>query len=308
MKNLATIGCLLIVLSAAAPGQVPNGNFETWESYADPDNNAHVYQKPDHWVGSLPTSPQTLAFSLTKFAESYPAGTGASALTLTDNSSVGVAGVALSFDSFPGNFSFADMRPSFAVSGKPATLSFYYRYSPVGGDSMMVYLRLYKAGVPIGGGAYVSPTAVPVWTGVEIPVEYITADTPDSATILMTTFTGMRHGGSSLSVDNLAFDASVTAVDASAGADLPVRTSLRQNYPNPFNPTTVVSYQLSVVSNVRIAVYDVLGREIGTLMDEVKQPGTYSVTWNAAGRPSGVYFCRMQAGNVQTAVKMVLMK
>jgi flagellar hook assembly protein FlgD len=92
--------------------------------------------------------------------------------------------------------------------------------------------------------------------------------------------------------------------DELAGRDF----HLQQNYPNPFNPTTAVSYQLSAVSNVRITIYDVLGREIASLLDEVKQPGTYSVTWNGAGYPSGMYFCRMVAGSYTSTVKMVLAK
>ena len=77
----------------------------------------------------------------------------------------------------------------------------------------------------------------------------------------------------------------------------PVSYALWQNYPNPFNPTTVVSYQLASVGNVRLVVYDLLGREVAVLLNEKKEPGKYSVTWNASGMASGVYFCRMQSGD-----------
>jgi hypothetical protein len=70
---------------------------------------------------------------------------------------------------------------------------------------------------------------------------------------------------------------------------------LRQNYPNPFNPTTAVSYQLSAVSKVKLVVYDILGRELATLVNEVKQPGTYSVLFNASGLASGMYLYRLHA-------------
>jgi hypothetical protein len=90
--------------------------------------------------------------------------------------------------------------------------------------------------------------------------------------------------------------------------DVPEEFSIGQNYPNPFNPSTMVSYQLPVASNVRLAVYDVLGREVRTLVNEAKKAGTYSATWNAAGRASGVYFARLTAGGFTRAVKMVLMR
>jgi hypothetical protein len=71
---------------------------------------------------------------------------------------------------------------------------------------------------------------------------------------------------------------------------------LLQNYPNPFNPTTVVSYQLSAVSDVRLIVYDVLGREVAILVNEKKVPGTYDIRFDGANLAAGVYICRLMAG------------
>jgi hypothetical protein len=84
---------------------------------------------------------------------------------------------------------------------------------------------------------------------------------------------------------------------------------LRQNYPNPFNPTTTISYTLSVLSRVSIKVYDVLGREVATLVNQEVQPvGNYSTTFNASKLASGVYICRLIAGNFVQTKKMVLIK
>lgn len=71
--------------------------------------------------------------------------------------------------------------------------------------------------------------------------------------------------------------------------------ALRQNYPNPFNPTTVISYHLPAVSQVTLKVYDMLGREVATLVNGVEEPGHRSVQWNAIGLASGVYFYRLIA-------------
>jgi hypothetical protein len=88
----------------------------------------------------------------------------------------------------------------------------------------------------------------------------------------------------------------------------PAEFRLEQNYPNPFNPKTAVSYQLSAVSKTKIAVYDMLGREIAVLVNETKGAGSYTVDWNAAGYASGTYICRMVAGDFVAARKLVLMK
>jgi hypothetical protein len=83
---------------------------------------------------------------------------------------------------------------------------------------------------------------------------------------------------------------------------------LLQNYPNPFNPTTVVRYQLPVASDVRLSVYDLLGREVAVLVNERKPAGLYSVDFAGNGLASGVYIYRIVAGNFVSTRKMILMK
>ena len=83
---------------------------------------------------------------------------------------------------------------------------------------------------------------------------------------------------------------------------------LNQNYPNPFNPVTVIDYQLPKSSNVRIRIFDVLGKEVDALVNEVQSAGVHNVTWNAANMPSGVYFYRIDAGSFSSIKKMVLIK
>jgi hypothetical protein len=88
---------------------------------------------------------------------------------------------------------------------------------------------------------------------------------------------------------------------------------LHQNYPNPFNPTTTIKYTLpfgvnSESSIVKIKIFDLLGREIETLVNEIQKPGNYEIEWNAADKPSGVYFYRLQAGGLSETRKMILSK
>ena len=91
-------------------------------------------------------------------------------------------------------------------------------------------------------------------------------------------------------------------------SQIPVKFYLSQNYPNPFNPSTVISYQLSALSKISIKVYDVLGREITTLVNQEQHAGNYIVNFDASKLSSGVYFYRIVAGNFVQTKKMVLIK
>ncbi len=83
---------------------------------------------------------------------------------------------------------------------------------------------------------------------------------------------------------------------------------LTQNYPNPFNPSTKIKYSVPQSSNVDIKVFDILGNEIETLVDEEKPVGTYEITWYAEQLPSGVYFYQIRAGDFVETKKMLLLK
>jgi enterochelin esterase family protein len=83
---------------------------------------------------------------------------------------------------------------------------------------------------------------------------------------------------------------------------------LAQNFPNPFNPNTKIRYSIPHQSDVLIKVYDILGREVETLLSEEKPSGIYEITWYAENLPSGVYFYQIKAGDFVETKKMVLMK
>jgi hypothetical protein len=83
---------------------------------------------------------------------------------------------------------------------------------------------------------------------------------------------------------------------------------LSQNYPNPFNPSTVIGYQVPTAGQVRLVVYDRLGREVATLVSESKAAGRYEVAFNAQKLASGLYFYRLQAGQFSETKKMLLVK
>ena len=89
---------------------------------------------------------------------------------------------------------------------------------------------------------------------------------------------------------------------------IPDKFSLFQNYPNPFNPVTKINFDLPNNSFVVLKIYDILGKEVKTLINEKLNAGTYSVDWNAADFPSGVYIYRITAGNNIDTRKMLLIK
>ncbi len=95
--------------------------------------------------------------------------------------------------------------------------------------------------------------------------------------------------------------------DGKTGA-IPREYSLSQNFPNPFNPTTAINYRLPAVSNVSLKVYDVLGREVATLVDGRQNAGTYSVKFDGSRLATGVYFYRLKAGGYSAVRKLMLVK
>ena len=91
-------------------------------------------------------------------------------------------------------------------------------------------------------------------------------------------------------------------------SNIPIKYILDQNYPNPFNPSTNFKFSIPEESKVILKVYDMLGKEIETLVNEERPAGTYELTWNAAHQTSGVYFYRLEAGGYSQIRKMILLK
>ena len=83
---------------------------------------------------------------------------------------------------------------------------------------------------------------------------------------------------------------------------------MAQNYPNPFNPATSITYQVPEISFVTLKVYDLIGREITTLISEEKPAGIYEVEFEGSGLPSGIYFYQLRAGDFIEIQKMLLLK
>ena len=141
-------------------------------------------------------------------------------------------------------------------------------------------------------------TSSSAWLTKSINVDLTSGDN----TIQMELYWGWMY------LDYLAVPTSVLTSVGEPLAAVPERCGLDQNYPNPFNPNSEIRYQVSDIRYVRLSVYDVLGREVATLVNERKVPGMYQVHFDGTALASGVYYCRLQAGNFVKTRTMILVK
>ncbi len=100
----------------------------------------------------------------------------------------------------------------------------------------------------------------------------------------------------------------ITGVDKNDENSIPKEFELMQNYPNPFNPTTTIIFDLPKQSHVILKIYNILGQEVKTLVNDTKNPGSYHLNFNAASLASGVYIYRIRAGEFTSTKKMMLIK
>ena len=109
-------------------------------------------------------------------------------------------------------------------------------------------------------------------------------------------------------VHKYSIDGSATWVQEDHQAEIPRYFSLSQNYPNPFNPTTRINFVSPLTSHVSLKIYNILGQEVATLVNDEMKTGSYEVTWDASGFPSGVYFYWLTAGAFAETRKLMLMR
>jgi hypothetical protein len=132
---------------------------------------------------------------------------------------------------------------------------------------------------------------------------------PDWSDIVTTPITVLVDNGIDGSIDDtLTLKNQITSVEDQGILYIPKEYRLGQNYPNPFNPTTTISYSIPREGLVTIIIYNAIGEEVTILVNEVKQVGTYDVSFDATALPSGIYFYRLQVGSFVKTKKMVLMK
>lgn len=274
---------VLLVFAASHLGyaQIPNPGFENWTA-----------GNPDSWLTNN-------TFLWTPVTQTINARSGSSA----------VAGTAVQFDTFV-------VRPSiiagtngigFSVTSRPGALHGWYKFVPVGADNLVVSVVLVKGGSGIGAGGVTVAASQTTFTEFVANIHYATAGVPDTCYITVSITGSGSQPGSVFVMDDLTFGAATTSVEA-AGSVVPAVYELSQNYPNPFNPSTVIQYTIPRSSQVRLTVFDLLGREIASLVDGEQAAGTYRARFDGSMLPSGSYFYRLQAGEYARTKKFLLMR
>ena len=131
---------------------------------------------------------------------------------------------------------------------------------------------------------------------------------PDTSSIYDTEFLDTLHGWSFGTNGAIyKFNSDLIGINHQGG-NVPSASKLEQNYPNPFNPSTTIKYTLAHHTRVRISLYDALGRLVKILLDDIREPGKYTLHFNASGLSSGIYFYKLDAGRFTETHKMVLLK
>jgi subtilisin family serine protease len=167
---------------------------------------------------------------------------------------------------------------------------------------------------------YFRPVGAQLWTidslgindTVHIPINLVYLGKQQSAeehTYYSPSITWTSGGTTYLRKHNVLIDFqnTITGV-AQTASSIPNRFELYQNYPNPFNPSTTIRYDLPKQSRLKIVVYDILGREVATLVNEEKRAGSYTINFNASELASGVYFYQLQTGEYSATKKLLLLK
>jgi len=152
--------------------------------------------------------------------------------------------------------------------------------------------------VPLPGAFYPEPRVVPV---------HHPRFTPDGSTVYVSTT--ILGGSQSNPYSYLyAIDPADSLTGIQGSLSLPQTAQLHQNYPNPFNPSTTIRFELSTAQHVTLKVYNLLGKEVATLLNGNLQPGEHEVQWDASGQASGTYFYQLQADGFVATKRMALVK
>jgi hypothetical protein len=274
---------VLLIISAPLYAQIPNEGFEQWNG-----------SNPVSWVTG----------NVEGFTFVTPSGN-----PLSGQFAARLETKAILNNLVPAVLSAGSDGEGFPVSQRHGQLSFYYKFNKtVSTAYLFVSVGFKKAEDGIGAGVLAINTPADSYTPVTIPVTYINNEIPDLAVILFQVTDqnlSPAASGSYAEIDDLSFSILTDVNDERAIVN---NFSLEQNYPNPFNPSTRINYQISKDDFVTLKVYDIIGNEVATLINKEQSAGKYSVDFNAANLPSGVYLYRLQVGELVQTRKMTLIK
>jgi hypothetical protein len=287
MKYIYTILLVVLISFSFIRSQVPNGGFENWTS-----------GEPDFWTTNN-------ADTLITITQSNSSHSGSSALKgecipyfppfLPVMGPIGICG-GVDDEGFP-------------IELRYNSLKGYYKFNSQGGDQLFITLWVSVDTQAIGVGSILLNNAAS-YTQFALPITYIDPASPNRCILsfqILNPVGGINVTlGSEMYLDDL--ELSMDMVSDVEDESQPLAFQLEQNYPNPFNPSTKINYSIPQQGNVTLKVYDVLGNEVATLINEEKSAGNYEVNFNDSGLSSGVYLYKIQAGSFIESKKMILIR
>ena len=283
---LLTLAAGFLVCPSRGTAQIPNPGFESWSG-----------GEPEGWS--------------------------------TTNRYGGAKSVFVSYDSHSGAFAARGEAPYESGSYKhtwliaeflcpeiPGRLKLHYKFTPKGDDGLYVNVSFQDRPGYLDLRVFARGTAevvVPAleYTTLDIPVERAEAGTPTYCRLVINIEAAWASGegaaptaASSFIIDDISFEGVLTS--ASGDDSSPKVFVLEQNYPNPFNPSTTIQYGLPARSHVTLAVFNMLGQEVATLVQGEQDAGNRSIVFDASGLSSGIYFYRITAGDFTDTKRFVL--
>lgn len=284
MKNCLLFSFLLLVVFIhKMDAQISNSGFEDWDANGNPVG----------WkAANVPPSYTTI----TKTSDAH-----------SGNWAVEGSVVPFSIFTIAPSVISGEESQGIPVNFRPGSIKGFYKFISVQSDYLQVQANFKKNGTFLGVGAnYLNPANT--YTQFSIDIIFNGPEIPDSVliAIFVGNATGFAHIGSKMFIDDLSWGTTTDVNDSDA--QIPNEFKLEQNYPNPFNPSTKISWQVPFSSHQTLKVYDVLGKEVATLVDEEKPAGNYEIEFDAANLSSGMYLYRLQTGSFIETNKMIYLK
>jgi hypothetical protein len=283
MRTIYTAAIVVLFISSSLLAQIPNPGFEDWAN-----------GEPTDWL-TTNEPPDFIPITQTNDAHE-----GTSALEGTVLNAQGFGVPVILTSGVDGN--------GFPINTRPNALHGWYKFTSVGEDVLTITIVFAKNGVGIGGGQFSTLASNTTYTEFIVNNTWITNDIPDTAYIVVqvtNSNTIFPHIGSSFIIDDLFYGNATDVVNENS---IPNNFELKQNYPNPFNPSTTIGYQLPASGQVTLKVYNILGDEVASLVNEEKPEGSYEVKFDASQLSSGIYFYKLQTGSFIETKKMILLR
>ncbi len=278
---------------------------------------------------AIPTTLNLKIDTSTVYTETVYIYVGAGAITLNDNAETGIGNwtptggwawktdyshsPTHSFGYAPyvnsANYSLTLTNPINMQSVPVCYLSFWNRYNTESGwDFCLVELSTNNGSTWTQISSYTGSGLT--WTEQSFDItHYVNSSSQFKIRFRLTADDNTIPSGSGWWVDDIKFtNYCLGLVGVPGNTNIPKTFALEQNYPNPFNPVTSIKYQLPSPENVSIKIFDILGKEVATLVNETKEPGYYEVNYDASNLASGLYFYRIEAGSFTQTKKMMLIK